>query len=132
MYEAAIAMIKEKKMDMQQIVNQIKQRPDFDKVGMVLAHNGVVRGTSRDGRKVSGLKVSVDHEKLEQILEEERQTPGILDIIIEIAEDKHLAVGDDVMVLVVAGDIRDTVIAVLERTLNAVKSTVTSKTEFFI
>jgi molybdopterin synthase catalytic subunit len=119
-------------MDMQQIVNQIKQRPDFDKVGMVLAHNGVVRGTSRDGRKVSGLTVAVDHEKLAQILEEERQTPGILDIIIEIAEDKHLAVGDDVMVLVVAGDIRDTVITVLERTLNAVKSTVTSKTEFFV
>jgi len=40
--------------------------------------------------------------------------------------------GDDVMVLVVAGDIRDTVISVLERTLNAVKSTVTSKTEFFV
>jgi molybdopterin synthase catalytic subunit len=119
-------------LDIQHIINQIKQRQDFDKVGMVLAHNGVVRGTSRDGRKVSGLKVSVDHEKLEQILEKERQTPGILDIIIEIAEDMHLAVGDDVMVLVVAGDIRDTVIRVLERTLNAVKSTVTSKTEFFV
>ena len=119
-------------MDIQHIINQIKQRPDFDKVGMILAHNGVVRGTSRDGRKVSGLKVSVDHEKLEQILEKERQTPGILDIIIEIAEDKHLVVGDDVMALVVAGDIRDTVIPVLERTLNAVKATVTSKTEFFI
>ncbi|MBC2717389.1 MAG: molybdenum cofactor biosynthesis protein MoaE [Desulfobacteraceae bacterium] len=119
-------------MDIQRIINQIKHRSDFDKVGMVLAHNGVVRGTSRDGRKVSGLKVSVDHEKLEQILEKERQTPGILDIIIEIAEDRHLSVGDDVMVLVVAGDIRDTVITVLERTLNAVKTTVTSKTEFFI
>jgi molybdopterin synthase catalytic subunit len=119
-------------LDIQHIINQIKQRQDFDKVGMVLAHNGVVRGTSRDGRKVSGLKVSVDHEKLEQILEKERQTPGILDIIIEIAEDQHLAVGDDVMVLVVAGDIRDTVISVLERTLNAVKTTVTNKTEFFI
>jgi molybdopterin synthase catalytic subunit len=119
-------------LDIQKIVNQIKHRPDFDKVGMVLAHNGVVRGTSRDGRKVSGLTVAVNHEKLEQILKQERQTPGILDIIIEIAEDQHLAVGDDVMVLVVAGDIRDTVIAVLERTLNAVKSTVTSKTEFFI
>lgn len=119
-------------MDIQSIVNQIKQRPDFDKVGMVLAHNGVVRGTSRDGRKVSGLTVSVNHEKLEQILEKERQTPGILDIIIEIAEDRHLAVGDDVMVLVVAGDIRDTVISVLERTLNAVKETVTSKTEFYL
>ena len=119
-------------MDIQRIVNQIRQRPDFDKVGMVLAHNGVVRGTSRDGRKVSGLTVSVDHEKLEQILKKERQTPGILDIIIEIAEDRHLAVGDDVMVLVVAGDIRDTVLPVLERTLNAVKTTVTSKTEFFV
>ncbi len=119
-------------MDIQRMINQIKQRPDFDKVGMVLAHNGVVRGTSRDGRKVSGLTVSVDHEKLEQILEKERQTPGILDIIIEIAEDQHLAVGEDVMVLVVAGDIRDTVITVLERTLNAVKTTVTSKTEFFV
>jgi len=119
-------------LDIQQIINQIRQRSDFDKAGMVLAHNGVVRGTSRDGRKVSGLTVSVDHKKLEQILEKERQTPGIIDIIIEIAEDRHLAVGDDVMVLVVAGDIRDTVIPVLERTLNAVKTTVTSKTESFI
>ena len=119
-------------MDLSRIIKQIKQRPDFDKVGMVLAHNGVVRGTSRDGRKVSGLTVSVDHEKLNQILEKEKQTPGILYIIIEIAQDKHLLVGDDVMVLVVAGDIRDTVITVLERTLNAVKETVTSKTEFFV
>jgi molybdopterin synthase catalytic subunit len=118
-------------MDLARIIEQIKQRPDFDKVGMILAHNGVVRGTSRDGRKVSGLTVSVDHEKLNQILAKEKQTPGILDIIIEIAQDKHLLVGDDVMVLVVAGDIRDNVITVLERTLNAVKQTVTSKTEFF-
>lgn len=113
------------------MINQIRQRPDFDKAGMVLAHNGVVRGTSRDGRKVSGLRVCVDHKKLAQILEKEKQTPGILDILIEIAEDRVLAVGDDVMVLVVAGDIRDTVLRVLERTLNAVKTTVTSKTEFF-
>lgn len=123
--------VQEVKLDIQRIINQIKQRPDFDKAGMILAHNGVVRGTSRDGRKVSGLTVAVDHEKLEQILERERRTPGILDIVIEIAEDRHLNVGDDVMALVVAGDIRETVLSVLERTLNAVKATVTSKTEFF-
>jgi len=119
-------------MDLQGMIHQIKQHADFDKVGMILAHNGVVRGTSRDGRMVSGMRVSVDHEKLRQILDKERQTPGIVDIVIEIAEDKHLSVGDDVMLLVVAGDIRDTVIKVLERTLNAVKATVTSKTEFFV
>ena len=119
-------------MDLQGIINQIKQRPDFDKAGMILAHNGVVRGTSRDGRAVSGLRVSVDHDQLRRILDTERRTPGIVDIIIEIAEDRRLSVGEDVMVLVVAGDIRDTVIRVLERTLNAVKQTVTRKTEFFV
>jgi len=35
------------------------------------------------------------------------------------------------MLLVVAGDIRDNVIPALSDTLNAIKTTVTSKTEFF-
>ena len=43
-----------------------------------------------------------------------------------------MTVGDDVMVLVVAGDVRENVIAVLEETLNEIKTTVTSKTEFFM
>lgn len=113
------------------MMQHIRQQPGFERVGMILAHNGVVRGTSRDGRKVSGLSVFVDHGRLQEILETERQTPGIFDIRIEIAEGRHLLVGDDIMALVVAGDIRDTVIHVLERTLNAVKVTVTSKTEFY-
>jgi molybdopterin synthase catalytic subunit len=36
------------------------------------------------------------------------------------------------MLLVVAGDIRENVITVLQDTLNAIKTTVTSKTEFFM
>jgi len=35
------------------------------------------------------------------------------------------------MLLVVAGDIRENVISTLRDTLNAIKTTVTSKTEFF-
>jgi molybdopterin synthase catalytic subunit len=54
-----------------------------------------------------------------------------VDIQVEIAADTDLGVGDDVMLLVVAGDLRVTVIAVLSDTLNAIKSTVTAKTEFF-
>ncbi|MEZ4551611.1 MAG: hypothetical protein R2860_15115 [Desulfobacterales bacterium] len=65
-------------------------------------------------------------------MKKEKQTPGILDIRVAINEGKVLSVGEDVMVLAVAGDIRQTVIRVLERTLNAVKTTVTRKTEFFI
>ena len=49
----------------------------------------------------------------------------------EIAADADLCIGDDVMMLVVAGDIRENVIDALTDTLNAIKTTVTAKTEFF-
>jgi molybdopterin synthase catalytic subunit len=119
-------------MDASKMIAEIKARPDYHKVGMILCHNGVVRGTSRDGRAVSGLKVFVDHEKLAGVIQTHKKTKGIVEILIEIAEDKDLSVGDDVMMLVVAGDIRDTVISVLSDTLNAVKTTVTRKEEFFL
>jgi molybdopterin synthase catalytic subunit len=118
-------------MDINKMIQEIKNHPDFDKVGMVLCHNGVVRSTSRDGRKVSGLRVSVDHQKLDHILFEQKQKPGILDIRVEIAENRELEVGDDVMLLLVAGDIRENVIAVLTDTLNLIKTTVTNKTEYY-
>ena len=119
-------------MNLLRCIEQIKRHPDFDKVGMILSHNGVVRGFSRDGRKISGLSVSVDHAKLKEIVETQKKAPGILDIIVEIAENKRLSVGDDIMIIVVAGDIREHVIGTLEKTLNLVKQTVTRKTEYYI
>ena len=118
-------------MNITKMMQEIKNCPDFDTVGMLLCHNGVVRGTSRDGRAVKGLRVSVDHKKLDQIVSSQKRRPGILDIRVEIAEERDLAVGDDVMLLLVAGDIRENVIAVLTDTLNLIKTTVTQKTEYF-
>lgn len=119
-------------MNIDRLIAKIKQRPDYDQVGMILCHNGVVRGASRDGRKVTGLRVAVDRERLEQVLNRQRSRPGIVDIQVEIAADKDLSIGDDVMLLVVAGDIREHVIETLSETLNAIKTTVTAKTEFFV
>ena len=118
-------------MNIGNVMQRIKKHPEFDRVGMILCHNGVVRATSRDGRKVSGLRVSVDHEKLERIISEQKKSPGIIDIQVEIAEKRDLEVGDDVMLLVVAGDIRENVIAVLTETLNSIKSSVTDKIEYY-
>ena len=117
-------------MSIENMLDEIKQHPDFEKVGMILFHNGVVRATTRDGRKVKGLRVAVDHAKLEQILIEQSQKPGILDIQVNIVENKNLAVGDDIMHLMVAGDIRENVISVLRETLDAIKTKVTQKTEY--
>lgn len=118
-------------MTADRLIAKIKAHPAYDRVGMLLCHNGVVRGTSRDGRKVTGLRVAVDRERLAKVIAEHRSRPGIVDIQVEINADRDLSIGEDVMLLVVAGDVRENVIKVLTDTLNAVKTTVTSKTEFF-
>ena len=118
-------------MGLSDLIEKIKAHPDYSKVGMILCHNGVVRQTSRDGRSVSGLRIAVDHHKLTHILEKYRQMPGIIDIQVDIIENRDLTVGDDVMFLVVAGDIREHVIACLRDTLNAIKTQVTRKTQFY-
>jgi molybdopterin synthase catalytic subunit len=118
-------------MNVQEMINRLKAHPDYHKAGMILCHNGIVRSTSRDGKEVTGLTVRVDHARLRSIVEERKRDPGILDILVEIQEDRKLAVGEDVMYLLVAGDIRENVIHTLQQTLDAIKSTATQKTEFF-
>ncbi len=118
-------------MGIEQLVQKIKAHPEYTQAGMILCHNGVVRSTSRDGRVVTGLSVQVNHEMLQSILNTHKKDPGIIEILVEINADQNLSVGDDVMFLVVAGDIRENVLATLEKTLNAIKTTVTHKTEFF-
>lgn len=119
-------------MEIGDLMNRVKTHPDFSKAGMVLCHNGVVRETSRDGRRVSGLSVQVNHEKLDEIISRQRKKEGIVEILVEIAEGKKLRVGDDVMYIVVAGDVRENVIETLTETLNEVKKEVTSKTEYYL
>lgn len=118
-------------MTIKRLIDKIKYHPDYRRAGMILCHNGVVRETARDGRRVTGLKVNVNHEKLNRIIAENKMRPGIIEILVEIEEDKMLSIGDDVMVLVVAGDIRQNVISTLEDTLNAIKQTATKKTEYY-
>lgn len=118
-------------MSLIRMLDTIKKHPDYHNAGMILCHNGVVRSTSRNGRRVSGLTISVDHVKLQQVIEIHKRQPGIVEILVEINENRPLSVGDDVMFLVVAGDFRENVIRVLTDTLNSIKSTVTQKMEFF-
>lgn len=118
-------------MNLQTLVDQMKAHPDYPKAGMILAHNGVVRENSREGDAVTGLSLTVDHDRLAEILAQQKACPGIIDILVHIKEDTPLNVGDDVMFLVVAGDIRENVLACLTDTLNLIKAEVTQKTQFY-
>ncbi|MGD9823836.1 molybdenum cofactor biosynthesis protein MoaE [Desulfobacter sp.] len=118
-------------MDLPAMINQIKNHPEFSKAGMVLYHNGVVRDRSRAGRPVRSLTVTVDQEKLGRILGRTRAMPGIVDVLVHINSDTPLVVGDDVMFLAVAGDIREHVIDALTYALDRIKTEATAKTQVF-
>ena len=118
-------------MEITTLIQKIKAHPQSAKVGMMLCHVGIVRGASLNGRPVSGLDLTVDHQALESILAEQKKRPGIVEILVQIQEGS-LKVGDEIMLIVVGGDLRDHVIPVLADTLNAIKKRVTHKTEHFI
>ena len=115
-------------MALTEMIQKIKARPDYHKVGMILCHNGVARGTSRDGRTVSELTVAADHQRLAEIVAEMKARPGIIEVLVEINEGK-LNIGDDVMYVAIAGDFRENLFPVLIDTVNMIKKDVTKKKE---
>jgi len=117
-------------MDQNLLVEKMKAHPDYDRVGMILTHHGVVRATSRDGSPVSGVKMEVRRELIDEIVKSEKKSPGIVEILVEITENTDLAVGDDIMLIAVAGDFRENVLACMARMIDAVKKRVTAKTEY--
>jgi len=119
-------------MDISKTIAQMKQDPCFaDNVGMVLVHNGVVRGWSRgDHSSVCKMKVTSDQEKIEQIRQDIEAMEGIYKVAVE-ARSGVMAPGDDVLFLVVAGDIRENVKPALALMLDRVKAEAVSKEEYF-
>ena len=119
-------------MDIAQMLAQLKQEPGFtDNVGMVLIHNGVVRGWSRnDHTPVSEVTITPDRERMEAIRTEMETRPGIFRILAE-AREGTLKPGEDVLILMVAGDIRENVKPVLAELLDRIKAEAVLKQEHF-
>jgi molybdopterin synthase catalytic subunit len=115
-------------MSLDDLITQVKQHPRRREVGMILFHNGVVRGTSRDGRQVVELMVSADRLRLAEIIMEMKSRPGIVEVLAEVREGT-LQVGDDIMYVLVAGDVRENVFTTMLDAVNAIKRDVTKKTE---
>ncbi len=117
-------------MDINARIKELKNKPGFaDNCGMILIHNGVVRSWSRkDKTGVSHLEVTPDHDKINALREEYLQKQGIFDIIIE-AYTGTFKPGDDLLHIIVAGDLRENVKAVLAELLDRVKAEAVSKKE---
>lgn len=117
-------------MDITKKIEELKQQPGFqDNVGMILIHNGVVRNWSRkDKSKVSLLEVTPDHDKIEQLRREYLQHEGIFDILVE-ARQGTFAPGEDLLFIIVAGDLRENIKPVLAELLDRIKAEGVTKRE---
>lgn len=118
-------------MDINKTLLELKARPGFaDHVGMMLIHNGVVRSWSRkDHARVDSIDIRPDREKMQAICREMEQRPGIFAIVAD-AEEGKLKPGDDVLFLVVAGDIREHVKSTFAELLDRIKAEAVIKQEF--
>ncbi|PLX48664.1 MAG: molybdenum cofactor biosynthesis protein [Desulfobulbaceae bacterium] len=117
-------------MDISKTIAEMKKNPEFARnVGMLLVHNGVVRAWSRQSRdQVEYLEVRPDQEKVAALRREFLERKGIYDIIIEAREGRFLP-GDDLLFIIVAGDIRENVKPVLAELLDRVKAEAITKKE---
>ncbi len=120
-------------MDLSKAIQELKNKPGFqDNVGMILIHNGVVRNWSRgDKSSVKELQVIPDYEMIEHIRQEFLQSPGIFDIVIK-ANSGTFKPGDDLLFIIVAGDIRENIKPVLSDLLDRVKAEAMTKKEILL
>jgi molybdopterin synthase catalytic subunit len=110
------------------LVEKVKKEVDPAKVGMIVCHNGVVRGTTRAGLPAESLDIDVNQAAWDRVVDEMRREPGIAAVEAHLFTGRR-QVGDDVMLVVVAGDIRENVFPVLERAVNRLKAEAVLKKE---
>jgi molybdopterin synthase catalytic subunit len=116
-------------MDIQEMVNTLKGHPDSNKIGMIATHLGVVRGTSRGGEGVASIEVDYDYDIIANIISDIKDMPGIIEVIINTNEGK-LQVGDEILAVAVAGDIREHVFSALIKAVDRIKTEAARKKEY--
>jgi len=115
-------------MNIDQMLKAVKKHPESSKMGMIASHMGLVRETSLNGSSVKGIDVRFDREAIEAIINDAKKLPGIIEVLVE-TRDGRLNVGDEIMAVVVGGDIRDRVFPALIETVDRIKKEGTRKKE---
>jgi len=109
-------------------LDEIKCGPDSARIGMYLMHNGVVRGTARDGSPVAGMDLSYGRGRLAEVVEQVEARQGVIAVRVWINEGR-LSIGDDIMYALVAGDIRENVFGALQELVRLIKTEVVKEWE---
>ncbi len=109
-------------------LKEVKQRANPEDLGMILVHNGIVRGTSKSANPVSAMRLSYNQTKLNSIIPIFKQRAGIVEVRVWI-NSGNLKVGDNIMFLLVAGRFRTDIVPVFEELLSLIKNEIVTEEE---
>ena len=121
-----------------QWLREAKTHPDAAKIGMYLTHNGVVRETAkakvRDHAQntgtVIGMQFSYDAQKVDSIIADTYAMDGIYYVKVWLNEGT-LTVGDDLMYVLIGGDIRPHVVDALQYLVGRIKNECVNEVELY-
>ena len=119
-------------------LREAKAHESAPKIGMYLTHNGTVRQSAKakvrsgaDGTKpVRGMLFSYDAEKVDAVIAETYRMEGIYYIRTWLNEGE-LTMGDDIMYVLIGGDIRPRVIDALNYLVGRIKNECVVETEIY-
>ena len=117
-------------------LKEAKAHESAPKIGMYLTHNGTVRQTAkalvRQGAEgtmpVTGMDFSYDAAKVDSVIADTYQMEGIYYIKVWLNEGR-LEMGDDIMYVLIGGDIRPRVVDALHYLVGRIKNECVVETE---
>ena len=117
-------------------LKEAKNHESAPMCGMYLTHNGTVRQTAKakvrygaeDTEAVTGMLFSYDEEKVNRIIADAYRLEGIYYIRVWLNEGQ-LNVGDDIMYVLIGGDIRPRVVDALNYLVGRIKNECVTETE---
>ena len=110
-------------------LKEAKAHESAPKIGMYLTHNGTVRQTAKakvrygaeDTQEVTGMIFSYNEEKVNAVIADTYKMEGIYYIKVWLNEGE-LDMGDDIMYVLIGGDIRPRVVDCLQYLVGRLKN----------
>ena len=123
---------------MDEWLKEAKAHESAEKIGMYLTHNGIVRKSAKakvrygeeNTKEVSGMLFSYNQEKVDKAIEEAMKLDGIYYVKAWLNEGE-LQVGDDIMYVLIGGDIRPHVVDALQFLVGKLKNECVEETEIY-
>ena len=117
-------------------LKEAKEHESAPRIGMYLTHNGVVRQSPRalvrledeSAKPVTGMVFSYDRKKVDAAIAAAYEMEGIYYIRVWLNEGR-LELGDDIMLVLIGGDIRPHVVDALQYLVGRIKNECVSETE---